>query len=253
MNLPVEVIDAAREHRCLVFVGSRFAAEAREHSGLDGYTGAQVARTMGWKRPRVLPGRPPRPTTPSVRMAAAAREAEVGRSGMLEELEALVGGAGLEPVESHRIVAELFQRVFTTGLDGLMEAAASDAGHTVVGPGEAIPDGPVVVRLRGGFDSNPVVTEGDWVPFDAESTAVIRAWIRSHVVLFVGYRPDEEEFELLFEQLREAYRAELPRCHLAVAQGRIEDYQWQRWVWKGLLLFTADPSECMGSLKAALE
>ena len=115
-----------------------------------------------------------------------------------------------------------------------MEAAAVDAGHTVVGPGEAIPDGPVAVRLRGGFDANPVVTEADWVPFDAETTAVIRAWIRSHVVLFVGYRPDEEEFELLFEQLREAYRAELPRCQLAVAQGRIEDYQWQRWVWRAI-------------------
>lgn len=47
--------------------------------------------------------------------------------------------------------------------------------------------------------------------------------------------------------------AELPRCHLAVAQGRIEDYQWQRWVWRGLLPFAADPSECMNALKAKLK
>jgi hypothetical protein len=33
-----------------------------------------------------------------------------------------------------------------------------------------------------------------------------------------------------------------------VAQGRIDDYQWQRWVWRGLLLFTADPTECMSML-----
>ena len=94
MNLPVEVIGAARENRCLVFVGSRFAAEARERAGLDAYTGEQVARKLGWRRPRVLPGRAPRPSTPSVREAAAAREAEVGRSVMLEELETLVGYTG---------------------------------------------------------------------------------------------------------------------------------------------------------------
>ena len=81
----------------------------------------------------------------------------------------------------------------------------------------------------------------------------VREILRKHVVLFVGYRPDEEEFELLFERLTEAYGATLPRCHLAVAQGNIDDYQWQRWVWRGLLLFTADPEECTNALEAALE
>jgi hypothetical protein len=89
-------------------------------------------------------------------------------------------------------------------------------------------------------------------PMTDEERKKLRQIIRKNVVLFVGYRPDEEEFEVLFEELTAAYGGELPRCHLAVAQGRIDDYQWQRWVWRGLLLFTADPTECMKVLEERL-
>ena len=253
MNLPVEVIDAVRERRCVVFVGSRYAAEARQQAGLASHTGAEVAKSLGWRRPRPMPGRHPRPTTPSIQMAAAAREKEVGRDAMMSELEALVGTATLSPTDAHRITANLFERIFTTSCDSLMNEAVATTGHTVVGPKEPLIDGPMLVNLRGTFATAPIVTSDDWVPFDEAQNAAMRRLIRSNVVLFVGYRPDEEEFELVFEQLTAAYRAELPRCHLAVAQGRIEDYQWQRWVWRGLLLFTADPSECMNALEAKLK
>jgi len=252
VNLPVEVIEAVRDRRCLAFVGSRFAAEAREASGARGYTGAEVAKALGWRRPRSLPGRPLKPMSPSVQAAAAVREGEIGRSAMLAELSKMVGGDGVEPTRAHRNVAEMFERIFTTSLDSLMVDAVADTEHKVLGPGEPIGDGPLLVRLRGGFDADPIVSADDWVSLEETAKVTIRRLLRSHVVLFVGYRPDEEEFELLFEQLTDAYGAELPRCHLAVAQGRIEDYQWQRWVWRGLLLFTADPIECTDALKAAL-
>ena len=77
--------------------------------------------------------------------------------------------------------------------------------------------------------------------------------IRRNVLFFVGYRPDEEEFEQLWEDLTVCYGGELPRCHLAVSQGTIDDYQWQRWVWRGLLLFHADPIECMEELQRRVE
>jgi hypothetical protein len=77
--------------------------------------------------------------------------------------------------------------------------------------------------------------------------------LRKQVCFFVGYRPDEEEFDLLFDSLSEAYGGELPRCHLAVAQGRISDYHWQKWVWRGLLLFMADPSEALEALEAQVQ
>ena len=52
--------------------------------------------------------------------------------------------------------------------------------------------------------------------------------------------------------LSDAYGGELPRCHLAVAQGPIDDYLWQKWVWRGLLMFTADPTETMAALESQL-
>jgi len=257
VNLPVEVIGAVRENRCLVFVGSRFAAEARELAGEPTHTGREVARALGWRPARGIPGRRKGPVTPSVSEAAAAREAQDGRDGMLAELEGLTGAVGLEPTSAHEFVVDHFDHVFTTALDGLLEAAAEARGRefAAVGPGEPLTDGPILVRMRGSFAGQPVVTPTDLgaVGWDDATKVQVRRLIRSHVVLFVGYRPDEEEFELLFDQLADAYRAELPRCHLAVAQGPIEDYQWQRWVWRGLLLFTADPTECMEALADELK
>ena len=257
MNLPVEVIEAVRENRCLIFVGSRFAGEARERAGVSTHTGREVAKTLGWQLPRGVPGRRQGPVTPSVAEAAGAREIRDGREAMLGELETLTGATELQPTSAHGFVVGHFEKVFTTALDDLMEQAAAESGRafTVVQPGEALPEGPILVRMRGSFSTQAVVTPADLkaVAWDDATNAQVRRLIRSHVVLFVGYRPDEEEFELLFDQLAQAYRAELPRCHLAVAQGRIEDYQWQRWVWRGLLLFTADPTECMEALADELQ
>jgi hypothetical protein len=73
------------------------------------------------------------------------------------------------------------------------------------------------------------------------------------VVLFVGLRPDEEEFDRLWEDLTDAYGGELPRCHMAVASGPMNDFLWQKWVWRGLLLFTADPVECLQEIEERLE
>lgn len=260
MNLPVEVIDAVRDGRCLVFVGSRFTAEAREEAGLTICDGRALAKALGWSRPRLLPGRNPVPITPSVQSAAATQIETLGQAGLASMLMGLVGADGLQPTDAHRFVIEHFKTIFTTTFDTLIEQAAEDAGRalSVVGRGEDIPeaseDTSVLVRLRGSFGDGIVATaeaheRSAWTD---EQRRNVRKLLRANVVLFVGYRPDEEEFEVLFEELRQAYRAELPRCHLAVAQGRIDDYQWQRWVWRGLLLFTADPTECMEALKKEL-
>ena len=261
MNLPVEVIDAVREGRCLVFVGSRFTAESREASGLDVVDGRGLAKGLGWKRPRALPGRPSGPVTPSVRDAATEYERAHGRQSLMSCLQALVGAEGLKPTASHRFIIRHFDLVFTTVWDDLLEQAARAEGRdfAVLKPDDPIPqydvEHPVLVRMRGGFDGPLRVTHGDEddTAMGDDTRRRIRDLIRKNVVLFVGYRPDEEEFEVLFEQLTAAYGASLPRCHLAVAQGRIEDYQWQRWVWRGLLLFTADPEECTEALEVALQ
>ena len=99
-----------------------------------------------------------------------------------------------------------------------------------------------------------MVTAADFAarPLPTEVKKQLRSLIRNQVLLFVGYRPDEEEFERLWSELSDAYGGELPRCHLAAAQGPIDDYLWQKWVWRGLLLFTADPSECLTELEARL-
>jgi hypothetical protein len=193
---------------------------------------------------------------PSVEEGAAELEARQGRAALVDTLRSAVG-APVPPSPAQRALVQRFSPLFTTCLDDGLQRAAD--GLRVVERGEPIPaEGRVLVRMRGGFDrpDTLLLTPADRASrtLSPDAKKQLRTLIRNHVVLFVGYRPDEEEFERLFEDLSDAWGGELPRCHLAVAQnsiggGPIDDYLWQKWVWRGLLLFTADPAEVVAALE----
>jgi hypothetical protein len=258
MNLPVEVIDAVRAGRCIAFVGTRASFEAAERAGVDYPDAKTLAKELGWKKPKPVPGARPKPIVPSVEEGAAALEGARGRAALVAELKARIG-AEVPPTAAHTLTLKHFSLIFTTCVDDLVERAAAATGVRldVLGRGDRIPEvdpaRKVVVKLRGGFErpDGLMLTPADFVarPLSVDVKKQLRTLIRNNVVLFIGYRPDEEEFEHLFGELSEAYGGELPRCHLAVAQGPIDDYLWQKWVWRGLLMFTADPVECLEELE----
>lgn len=258
MNLPVEVIDAVRAGRCLVFVGTRASMEAAELADEAYPDAAALAKELGWKRPKVPMGGKQRGVIASVAEGAAEYESAHGRAALVARLGERVG-APVAPTEAHRVVMGRFPVVFTTALDDLLERASTlpvdviERGARVPDP---VPDRRVLVKIRGGFDrpDTLVLTPADSArkPLSVDAKKQLRGLIRNHVVLFVGYRPDEEEFESLFAELSDAWGGELPRCHLSVAQGPIDDFLWQKWVWRGLLMFTADPVECMHELQASV-
>jgi hypothetical protein len=258
MNLPVEVIEAVRENRCAIFAGSRCSAEAAEAAGRPFPTGKDLAKELGWTKPRLLPGMRPTPKTPSVRGGARVYQSASSREALIALLRARVGAVDVAPSSAHVAIVQRFPVIYTTAWDDLFERAAADAGRTVHlhYRGDPLPeptgDETAVYKLNGGLEKpDSLVLTPDDTDAHPLSTAVqkqFRQLLRKHVILFIGHRPDEEEFEALFTDLSDCYGGELPRCHLAVAQGRIDDYQWQRWVWRGLLLFTADPIECMDAL-----
>lgn len=269
MNLPVEVVEATREGRCVIFLGSRVTGEAVEEAGRTYPSNAELARELGWRRPKRLAGTMPgsrrnkKTIVPSVAEGAARYAAEHGRQALLARLRLQVGAQGVAPSRAHELALRRFPLVFTTTWDGLVEQAVTQlgTGHAVRQRGEAVPrvpdpQQPLLYRLRGSFDApdGVVVTADDYRsrPWPDEVRKQLRQLIRKQVIFFVGYKPDEEEFEHLWADLSEAYGGELPRCHLAVAQGRVDDYLWQKWVWRGLLLFTADPAEALEALEAQL-
>jgi hypothetical protein len=262
MNLPVEVIDAVREGRCVVFAGSRCTFEAALDTDKIYPSAKALAVELGWKKPRPRPGTRPGPVTPSVRGGAAVYEADNGRAALVEHLTERVGAGDVAPNKALEAMVLRFPLIFTTAWDDLLERAAAAGGRTVqvVYRGEPIPeiktDCTIIYKLNGGLErpESLVATPADLAvhPLPPAVQKQLRMMLRKQVVFFVGHRPDEEEFEAVFTDLTDAYGGDLPRCHLAVAQGRIDDYQWQRWVWRGLLLFLADPSECMDALKAKL-
>jgi SIR2-like domain len=262
MNLPVEVVEAVQQGRSILFVGSRFASEAAELAGRDYPEGPKLAAALGWKKPRQMMGTRPKHVTPSVEAGAALLEANEGRAAMRARLQGATDVTGVAPTSAHQTALRRFPVVFTTCWDDLLEQAGAAMGGTpqVVERTEPVPppkaDKRVIVRLRGGFTRPETlrVTAADFAaaPLPDDSKKVIRTLIRSQVVFFVGYRPDDEEFERLWAELTECFGGELPRCHLAVAQGAIDDFLWQKWVWRGLLMFTADPVECMAELESQL-
>lgn len=263
MSLPVEVIEAVKGGRCVLVLGSRASCEAARLAGRDYPKAAALARKLGWKRPRRLMGSKTRPEMPSIEKGAVSFEDSNGRTQLIRELRGLVGCDGVSPSDAHRIAVQRFPVVLSTTWDDLLERAAADLGRElqVVRRGQPIPEATaeasVLVKVRGGFDEprSLLVTTLDHAerPFGPEVRRSMRSFFRDSVVLFVGLRPDEEEFDRLWEDLTDAYGGELPRCHMAVAQGPMSDFLWQKWVWRGLLLFTADPVECLTEIEERLE
>lgn len=262
MKLPVEVIQAVKDRKCIVFLGSKASAEAADLKNLAYPEPNQLAKDLGWKKPKTPMGMKAKHVIASVEEGCAAYEAANGRAALVKLLSAQLGCAGAEPTSAHAAVLKHFPLVFTTAQDDLLERAAKASGLTVdvIERGQKIPDPDAtrrtLVRMKGGFDrpETLVLTPDDYKAraFGPDLRKQLRAFIRGYVVFFVGYRPDEEEFERLFSELSDAYGGELPRCHMSVAQGNIDDYLWQKWVWRGLLMFTADPVECMQELEASL-
>ncbi len=265
MTLPIEVVEGIQKNKCVLFVGSRFSAEAAEAIGRDYPDDRALAKALGWKKPRRLMGTMNRnkgPVIPSVISGAQAYQQAHGRVGLLTTLTGRLGLDGVAPTPAHRTAVRRFPRIFTTNTDGLLEAACAAEGlePDVRLRGDPVEGGtaerPLIYKMRGELTTPErlVVTTDDYAGagFGKNERKAMRKIIRANIIFFVGYKPDEEEFEQLWADLSQCYGGELPRCHLAVAQGRINDYLWQKWVWRGLLMFTSDPDECMSELDQAL-
>ncbi len=261
MSLPVEVVEGVKTGKVILFVGSRFAMEAADEANLAYPEAKDLAKELGWKKPKVAIGAKAKHVIPSVEEGCAAYEAANGRQALIAKLKELTNPA-CKPSVALKTAAERFPLVFTTCADELLEAAARENGIPldVLDRGDKIPDPDparrTLVRLRGRF-SQPeslLLTPADFQSHQLgpDARKQLRTLIRNNVVFFVGYRVDEEEFERLFTELSDAYGGELPRCHLACSQGPIDDFLWQKWVWRGLLLFLSDPGEAMNELGARL-
>lgn len=261
MSLPVEVIEAVKGGKCLLFIGSHFTMEAAEEAGLSYPEAKDLCKELGWKKPKLAIGQKAKPVVPSLEEGCAIYEQANGREALVKKLRSEVDPA-CKPSAALKIAVQNFPLMFTTCADELAEAAAKELGVPldVIERGQKIPDADparrTLVRLRGTF-SRPetlMLTPADFAArqLGPDARKHLRTLIRNNVVFFVGYRADEEEFERLFSELSDAYGGELPRCHLACTQGTIDDFLWQKWVWRGLLLFLSDPGEAMKELAARL-
>ena len=263
MNLPVEVIEAVNKGKCVLFVGPTFCLEAAQELGRSYPDGKSMAKSLGWKKPRRMVGARKTIVVPSPAQGAALTEKARGRAALISQVKGMLDVSDVPGLPSHRSALSRFPVIFTTNYDQMLERTAREMGGepTVCYRGDAVPEADpakrVIYKLWGGFErpETMVLTQADHarVAIDTTLKRQIRTLIRRNVVFFVGYRPDEEHFERLWTDLTECYGGELPRCHMAVAQGKINDYLWQKWVWRGLLMFTADPSECMAELEKRID
>jgi len=250
MNLPVEVVEAVNKGKCVLFVGRRASLEAAAEAGVKYPGEKQLARKIAGKRA-------------SLEEALAGVRASGGRPAVAKALEDWIGVDDIAPSEFHRIAIKRFPLIFTSAPDDLLERAAAELGAPaeVLYRGQSIPrPDPArryVYKYWGGFERPDTLAlsqaERRELSHPADHKKRWRGLLKDHVLFFVGYRPDEAEFEAVWEDISSSYGGELPRCHLAVAQGRISDVIWQKWVWRGLLLFLADPIESMEELERQVD
>ena len=321
MNLPVEVIDAARAGRCWIVVGSHATAEAYagagrpwmteahltrrlERAGNGGLLGAQgggappsrsaldadlrgrgpvlaasgaappSADASSPRSPLEAPGganrggvlrnasprsiRPSRTERPSLAAASSVHAASHGHPSLLAALRAARDATDLAPTRAQVLARTLVPVTLTTTWDDLLERAAdtTPGGVRPTWNGGGLPhlQPSKLVHLRGSFAASegPVVTQGEHRARPPRFDDSGGQELRHRVLFFVGYRPEDEEFALLVDDIAAACGGHLPRCHVAVAGGPMDDYLFQKWVWKGLLLFMADPTEALEALHKEL-
>jgi hypothetical protein len=247
MSLPVEVVAAQKKGKCILFVGRRVGLGAIETAGGSYIGQKKLARMLAGKK-----------TDFSEALAGAERR--LGPAGLRREMAALILEPDLKPGKFHQAAVRSFNLIFSSCQDDLLEQAAAEQGipTEVFYRGETLPiaqEGVLrIYKFWGGFEKPgslffwPQGQEQPDLPADLRKS--LRKSLIRNVVFFVGYRPDESEFAWVYEEMETGFGGKLPRCHLAVAQGRISDYFWQKWVWKGLLLFTADPVDVMEQVEA---
>jgi len=250
MNLPEEVIQAVNEGKCILVAGSHASQEAAMEVGVEPMTEKKLSRQLAGRR---MP----------LREAAGVMEREKGREALVALWREQRGFDAIAPTDFHRLALRRFPRIFTTTQDDLFERAATELGGRadVYYRGQRVPDPDptrrAVVKLWGGLERPDTLMISDDnfrdMPYDADFRKSLRKILREHVVFFVGFRPEDTEFDILWDELSAAYGGELPRCHLAVPQGKISDVHWQKWVWRGLLPFTADPIEAMTFLESRVQ
>jgi hypothetical protein len=249
MNLPEEVIQAVNQGKCILVVGSHASNEARILAGEEPLSEKKMAREMSGRR---MP----------LREAAGVMEREQGRAALMDYWRKERACEGVAPTNFHQLALRRFPRIFTTTQDDLLERAATAMGGQadVYYRGQRVPEADparrAVIKLWGGMErpDTLMISDADFrrAPYTDEFRKSLRKILREHVVFFVGFRPADAEFDVLWDELSSAYGGELPRCHLAVPQGKISDVHWQKWVWRGLLPFTADPSEALEFLETRI-
>jgi len=250
MSLPIEVVEARSNGKCILFVGRRASMEAVTAQEQDYPGEKKMARLLAGKKMEIKDA-----------LDGAVRR--LGAEGLAKELEVHLACNKAEPGEFHHAAVRHFSLIFTTCQDDLLERAAQSQGLSVevYYRGDPLPQPDPeklqIYKIWGCFSRPDTLV---FRPEDFEDRPVeenlrksLRKLLVRNVVFFVGYRPDEVEFAWVYEELETGFGGKLPRIHLAVAQGRISDYYWQKWVWKGLLLFTAGPANVMRQVEATLD
>lgn len=82
-----------------------------------------------------------------------------------------------------------------------------------------------------------------------EAARSAKRWLGGRVVLLLGYRLDDGEFAPVVAALSELCGGHLPRCHAAVPAEGMTDVTWQKWAWRGVVVFAADPADCLAELE----
>ena len=240
MTLPVQILESVESDRCILISGRRASIEATAMAGEKRPAESKMARLMTGKK------------TP-FGDAINAYEAEKGINALRMFMLGQLNVSGLAPTSYHIDAVKRFPLIISTSQDDLFERAAKSEGIDLIvlerGAPLPTPDPEtrVLYKMWGSLEKPDTL---GWTP---EQRAVLpavpefrkrlRKLLVKHTLFFVGYRADDAEFTWAFEEFSDGFGGKLPRCHLAVTQGRISDFYWQKWVWRGLLLFTADPTE----------
>ncbi|QUE52668.1 SIR2 family protein [Luteolibacter ambystomatis] len=202
--LPIDLIDAVRHNRAILFAGSGISLAA----GLP--SASAFAESFIQSIRRSTPGYSANPTGAAFAGIATDLEASHGRNYLLDSVVRLIDSPqGIEPTIAHKIAVSLFSKIITTNYDTLFESAAVNQGVSMQVLANEL-SGEIaqrsIIKLHGSYDSpeSLLLTEREVFMFDRSRSRLwdsVKSELSRNMVIVVGASLHDPSIIRLFSEI----------------------------------------------------
>lgn len=272
LPIPKQILEAVREHQCVLYAGAGFSLEARLPDGERLPTGAGLGQRLakelfdaGHRAKEPQEGE-------ALNFADMAEDYETafGRQRLIALLLDIYAPHGLKPAEAHHRAIKFFPTIVTTNYDSLFEQASWMSGITplVIRRDKQLAfaemnDRLKIIKIHGDFDDpEQIIISGEDYrrnPLPEGLREKLQSIFTEKTVLFVGCGLADSDLQEVYYTTLDRLDKLKPRSFVVTpfpAEDAPERRQWdlfrKRWEQRGMEFISAKAGEFLQQLDDAL-